>query len=132
MRLNHGAPRSARRVDYDFRNRVRAAAEGRWHLLLQKLGVSASLLTGEEDKCPECGGAFKFIDANGCGSFVCRRQGRPDAAGDGFSLVGHVGRLDFGQAVRAVGQVLKLRELPAMGAERSERWWRRSIVRGSR
>ena len=130
MRLDYTAPQSSRRVDYEFRDRIRASAAGHWHLLLQRIGVPGDLLTGEARPCPECGGSFRFYDAHERGTFVCRGAGRPDATGDGFALVMHLGGLNLGQAVRAVGEALGHREIPSGGASRRE--WVRTGLLGAR
>jgi phage/plasmid primase-like uncharacterized protein len=123
MRLKYAAPRCSRRVEYEYRNRVREAAQGRWFSLLQKLGVPAEVLTGELTKCPGCGGAFKFLDTRERGEFACRGHPRPDVTGDGFALVSHLGELSFGDAVRSVGEALGLREMPTMPVRRAV-WFR--------
>jgi phage/plasmid primase-like uncharacterized protein len=126
MQLNHTAPRSARRVDSEYIRRLREAARGRWHSLLLKLGVSGEILTGEVTKCPECGGAFRFLDTRERGEFVCRGPGRPDATGDGFTLVSHLGELNYGRAARTVGEALGLREMPTMPVRPA--MWSRGVV----
>jgi phage/plasmid primase-like uncharacterized protein len=120
--MKYTAPQTSRRVDSEFRDRVRSSAEGHWHLLLQRIGVPGSLLTGEAVSCPECGGSFRFLDARDRGSFVCRGSGRPDAAGDGFALVMHLGGLTFGDAVRAVGEAVGHRALPRHTPRRFSDW----------
>ena len=112
MQLQYTARRSSRRLDYEYIHRARDAAQGRWHSLLPKLGVSASILTGEIATCPACGGAFCFLDTRNRGEFLCRAPGRADITGDGFALVRHLGGLDFGQAVRTVGRAAGQLEFP--------------------
>jgi phage/plasmid primase-like uncharacterized protein len=126
MQLNYTAPRSARRVDSEYIRRLREAAQGRWHSLLIKLGVPAEVLTGEVTRCPECGGAFRFLDTRERGEFVCRGPHRSDVTGDGFALVAHLGGLNFGQAIRVVGEALELREMPTMPVRPAV--WSRGVV----
>jgi phage/plasmid primase-like uncharacterized protein len=121
VQLRHTAPPSSGPVVIGYRKRVKNRAKGRWHLLLQKLGVPARMLTGEKVKCPECGGEFQFIDADRRGSFICHGSGEAGSVGDGLVLVAHLGRLDYGQAVRTVGQALRVPESLPSRVTRSER-----------
>jgi len=107
MRLRYKGQPSSEPIFRGFRQRVKRKAQGRWHLILQKLGVPAGVLTGERVRCPECGGDFEFIDAGRQGSFMCRGGSKTVGwAGDGFGLLEHLGLLDYGQAVRVVGEVI--------------------------
>lgn len=83
---------------------VRAAASGRWSLLLPALGIAEKFLNRRHGPCPACGGKdrFRFDDKNGTGSFFCSHCG----AGDGFKLVQLVFDFTNGQALRMVAAVL--------------------------
>lgn len=109
MHSHYTAPRSSAPVPFGYESRVRASARGRWLLALQKAGVPGSLLGGGAVACPACGGVLRFIDGRGYGTFTCSGPDRHAASGEGFALVSHLGGLDFGDAVRAVGQALGVR-----------------------
>ena len=121
MQLRHTAPPSSGPIGIGYRKRVKNKAKGRWHLLLQKNGVPTRMLTGDKVQCPECGGEFQFVDADRRGSYICRGPGEAGSAGDGLVLVEHLGRLDYGQAVRTVGQALRVPESLPKRAARFER-----------
>ena len=106
MQLKYSGKPSSEPIFIGFWQRVKRKSRGRWHLILQKLGVPASVLTGQRVRCPECGGELQFLDADRRGSFMCHGSGRPDSAGNGFVLVMHLGLLDFGKAVRVVGEAI--------------------------
>jgi len=131
MQLKYTAPRASRRVDPEYRDRVREMSSGRWFTILQTLGVSAQILTGEVATCPECGGSFKFLNTRDRGEFICREPRSSDIYGDGFALVRHLGGdLGFDDAVRAVGEALGQRELSDRAPEkRAHRAWRGTIDR---
>ena len=122
VRLKYSTPPSTRRVDDEYRNRVRDAAQGRWHTLLSEVGVPANILTGALVACPGCGGGpFQFNDAQGQSSFSCCPPVGHGVAGDGVMLIGHMFELRYSQALRIVGEALGLPELPALVAHRRTR-----------
>jgi phage/plasmid primase-like uncharacterized protein len=121
MQLKYIGQPSSEPIVMGYRTRIRNKAKGRWHLVLQKLGVPARVLTGERVQCPVCGGELQFIDADRRGSFFCRGSGSARSAGDGFVFVAHVGLLDYVQAVRVVGQALRLPELLPRRVQQSDR-----------
>lgn len=111
MHLNYPVPRSRRRIGEVYRYQVIDAARGRWHTLLQEVGVPAEILTGAIVECPTCGGPFQFHDARGEGGFSCHPSGRHiGVAGDGTMLIGHLFDLEYKQAMRIVGGALGLLE----------------------
>lgn len=67
---------------------IRAAANGRWAMILSQLaGIDIDLLDGEHHPCPKCGGhdRFRFTDMNGDGSALCNQCGR--GLGDGLAVM---------------------------------------------
>ena len=79
-------------------------AQGKWFDILPKLGISDKYLTGKHGPCPICAGKdrFRFDDRNGKGSWICNECG----AGDGFSLVAKVRKIDMVTAKMMVTPLL--------------------------
>lgn len=79
---------------------ARELARGRWHYLLQSLGIEALHLNGRHGPCPICGGKdrFRFDDTEGRGTFICNHCG----AGDGFDLLMRYHGWAFKDAAAAV------------------------------
>ena len=79
-------------------------AQGKWFDILPKLGISDKYLTGKHGPCPICAGKdrFRFDDRNGKGGWICNECG----AGDGFSLVAKVRKIDMVTAKMMVTPLL--------------------------
>lgn len=91
----------------DKKDRVKAAAAGRWPELLQQLGVPAKALSKANKPCPACGGKDRFsFEDDGRGAFVCRAMDKQ--GGDGFELLMHLHGYKFIEAVNAVEAALGL------------------------
>lgn len=82
------------REDIPLKDRAR----GRWHGILQALGVDRQFLNDKHGPCPVCGGKdrFRFDDRDHRGTFFCSFCG----AGDGVTLVMRVKGLDFKTAAQ--------------------------------
>lgn len=88
---------------------VRAAANGRWAIILQALaGISADILDGDHHPCPKpsCGGTdrFRFTDMNGDGSALCNVCGK--GLGDGFAVLGWLTGKKFVECLAMVADYL--------------------------
>lgn len=127
MQRQNSTRRSARRVGYEFTDRVRSTAQGHWHSILLRL-VPGSLLTGEAGVCPACGCSFRLLDDDRS-RFLCRGAGRPDATGDGFAALMHLARLNFRQAVEAAAEALNLSDLPDAPDASRTHWRRTGLLR---
>jgi len=79
-------------------------ALGKWRDILPKLGIADHYLTGKHGPCPICAGKdrFRFDDRNGKGGWICNECG----AGDGFSLVAKVRKIDMVKAKMMVTPLL--------------------------
>lgn len=68
-------------------------ANGRWHRILENLGVNPALLKNSHSACPGCGGVdrFRFDDQEGRGTFICSQGTGEPIAGDGFNALIHFG-----------------------------------------
>lgn len=93
---------------HSFTTAVRAAAVGKWTLVLTGLGVAPEALRGRHGPCPGCGGVdrFRFHDRDHKGGFVCSQGGGELITGDGFALIMHVLGGDFRTAVTRVADCL--------------------------
>lgn len=84
---------------------IRAAANGRWAMILSALyGISLDVLDGQHHPCPtgKCGStrdAFRFTDLGGNGSAICNRCGK---WGDGFAFGEFLSSQKFTQVIADV------------------------------
>lgn len=81
----------------------KAQFTGKWPSILSALGVDKRFLTNKHGPCPMCEGKdrFRFDDKDGAGTWYCSKCG----AGNGFSLVMAMLRMDFKEALAKVSSV---------------------------
>lgn len=119
LRFYAGADHRPRLLDFEA---VRRAATGRWPAILPALGIGPEFLRDRRHgPCPGCGGTdrFRFDARDGRGTWLCSAGGGAPLAGDGFELLRHVHGWTAAEALRAVADVLGLRdgrELPPIPA----------------
>ena len=86
---------------------LKAAAQGRWPAIHAALGIPADLLDKRRHQpCPYCGGRdrYRYTDYQGSGGYICN-QCTPEG-GSGFDLLMLVYGYTFGEACRAVSELL--------------------------
>jgi hypothetical protein len=88
---------------------IKNAARGAWPGILSRFGVDTGLLTNRHSACPGCGGRdrFRFDDKGGEGTWICSGGG-DFQSGDGIGLLMHVRRMEWKEAVQALGAELGL------------------------
>lgn len=86
------------------RDRIKAAAHGRWLEILTALGVDPAILNRRNQPCPMCSGTdrFQFTDKFGNGEYFCRGCG----PGDGFKLLQGCKGNGFSHDLRRVEEYL--------------------------
>ena len=97
----------------DF-NQVKQDVVGRWPGILSAFGISVG--NGKHQACPVCGGKdrFRFTDKDSNGMYICNQCG----AGDGWSLLQKVLKVDFKAACEEVNKVIGTVEPSKMQPEK--------------
>ena len=113
-------------------------SHGKWHSILQQLGIDSAYLSGKHCPCPMCGGKdrFRFDNKQGNGNWICSNCG----AGNGFNLVSRMRGIPVGDVLKMVEPLIytaSVRATPktdtANNYASAERFWKstRKVMDGS-
>lgn len=100
-------------MNYYDKDEVLLKATGMWpHLLQQLTGLDSSVFSKKHQPCPMCGGTdrFRFDDnrnTRGDGGYICN-PAVGCGAGDGLSLYMKSTGIEFGEAIRNLGDAMAL------------------------
>ena len=85
-------------------DKLKQQTRGRWRSILITMGVPESILNGEHQPCPFCGGTdrFRFTDHEGQGFWWCNQCGN----GTGFDLASKILNKTFPQVCQEIEKIL--------------------------
>ena len=117
-------------MNYETATRL---TNGKWHSILQHVGVDGKYLTGKHCPCPICGGTdrFRFDDKQGNGGWICSNCG----AGNGFSLISKVKNTSASETLKLIEPLIPSAQIKAHvnkpafdGRVQAERFWKSTVA----
>jgi len=91
-------------------DQLKQQTKGRWRSILISMGVPETILNGEHQPCPFCGGTdrFRFTDHEGQGFWWCNQCGN----GTGFDLAAKILDKSFAEVCQDIEKILGKGPIP--------------------